>query len=98
LLAKGGRLLTVNPVDAVDKEEEGKHIIRVLGWLDRPHTLDLGVQLYNALHDLLDQGLIKPNRVEVLPGGLDGIEGGLERLEANQVSGIKLVACPEDTK
>ena len=30
-------------------------------------------------------------------GGLRGIPGGLERLKANQVSGVKLVARPQET-
>ncbi|KAG6824259.1 hypothetical protein H0H92_007521 [Tricholoma furcatifolium] len=96
LLAKGGCLATVTP-PAVEKEE-GKDIIHVLGFLNRPHTRELGIQLYRALSGLLDQGLIKPNRVEVLPGGLDRIIGGLERMEANQVSGVKLVVNPQETK
>ncbi|KAI0326574.1 GroES-like protein [Cubamyces sp. BRFM 1775] len=41
--------------------------------------------------------LIQPNKVEVLPNGLAGIPGGLERLENGQVSGIKLIARPQET-
>ncbi|KAG6810138.1 hypothetical protein H0H92_013170, partial [Tricholoma furcatifolium] len=96
LVAKGGRLVTVNP-QAVVEEKEGKKVIRVFGSVNRPHTRELGLQLYGALHDLLDEGLMKPNRAEVLPGGLEGIAAGLDRLGANKVSGIKLVACPQDT-
>lgn len=39
----------------------------------------------------------QPNKVEVLPGGLAGIDGGLERLYTKTVSGLKLVAHPRDT-
>jgi hypothetical protein len=35
--------------------------------------------------------------VEVLPGGLAGIVGGLERMAADSVSGKKLVARPQET-
>lgn len=40
---------------------------------------------------------VQPNRVEVLPGGLNGIVGGLERLREGKVSGVKLVARPQET-
>lgn len=42
--------------------------------------------------------LSQPTRYELLPGGLAGIPGGLERLKNNQVSGNKLVALPFDTE
>lgn len=35
---------------------------------------------------------------EVLPGGLSGIPGGLERLRNHQVSALKLVVLPPDTE
>lgn len=41
--------------------------------------------------------LVQPNRVDILPGGLAGIPAGLERLKNNQVSGVKLVARPQET-
>lgn len=41
--------------------------------------------------------IVQPNRVEVLPGGLAGIPAGLERLEKDLVSGVKLVVRPQDT-
>ena len=40
---------------------------------------------------------LKPNNVEVLPDGLAGIPDGLRRLELDQVSGVKLVARPQET-
>jgi len=54
----------------------------------------LGVSLYKALPDLLESGAIKPNKVEILPGGLQGVKGGLDRMLADQVSGVKLVVRP----
>ena len=46
---------------------------------------------------LLTDGELQPNRVEVLPNGLGGIQEGLNRLEANQVSRLKLVVHPQET-
>ena len=40
---------------------------------------------------------IQPIKVEVVPGGLDGVRGGLERLEEQKVSGVKLVVHPQET-
>lgn len=40
----------------------------------------------------------QPNRVEVLPGGLDGVESGIKRLRDNLVSGMKLVVRPGETE
>ncbi|THU75129.1 hypothetical protein K435DRAFT_881551 [Dendrothele bispora CBS 962.96] len=37
-----------------------------------------------------------PNRVEDLPNGIGGIVDGLERLKKDQVSGVKLIAHPQD--
>ena len=39
----------------------------------------------------------QPNRTEVLPGGLEGVVAGLERLRNKQVSGVKLVVLPQET-
>jgi NADPH:quinone reductase-like Zn-dependent oxidoreductase len=39
----------------------------------------------------------QPNPVEVLPGGLAGIVGGLERMAADSISGKKLVVRPQET-
>lgn len=39
----------------------------------------------------------KPNQIEVLPGGLEGIPAGLKRLEAGDVSRVKFIARPQDT-
>jgi len=43
---------------------------------------------------LTEKNLNQPNRYETLPDGLGGVAGGLQRLENNQVSGVKLVALP----
>ena len=33
----------------------------------------------------------------MVPGGLNGVQKGLDRLKANQVSGVKLVVHPQET-
>lgn len=39
----------------------------------------------------------QPNKAEVVPGGLNGIVPGLERLKNNEVSAVKLVVHPQET-
>ncbi|KAF8055560.1 chaperonin 10-like protein [Lyophyllum atratum] len=97
LLAPGGHLTLVLQKNAQVTAVEGKDITTVLGMWTLPHSRELGVQLYSRLGELLEKGAVKPNRVEVLPGGLNGVVGGLERLKADQVSGVKLVVRPQET-
>ncbi|KAG6906745.1 hypothetical protein DXG01_012297 [Tephrocybe rancida] len=96
LLAPNGRLLLVLPSE-IKTKEEGKEVFSVLGIWTFPYTKDLGAQFYRALEGLLEAGDIKPNRVEVVPGGLGGIVSGLKKLELDQVSGVKLVVHPQET-
>ncbi|KAJ7123603.1 GroES-like protein [Mycena epipterygia] len=57
----------------------------------------MGRQLYARLEHILEQGIIKPVRIEKLSGGLGGIPEGLGRLERNEVRGTKLVVNPTET-
>lgn len=40
---------------------------------------------------------LQTNKVEIIPGGLDGIVVGLERMREGKVSGTKLVVHPQET-
>jgi len=95
ILAPGGTLiLTLRPT--VDKEKyTDKHLLHLFAAFhyDKP----LGITFAKFLPKLLEEGLIKPNRVEVLPGGLSSVEAGLKRLQENKVSGYKLIVHPSDT-
>jgi NADPH:quinone reductase-like Zn-dependent oxidoreductase len=96
LLAVGGQMVTVLP-HAV-KIPEDKTVLAALGLLKLPHNVELLQTLYHdKLSGFLEKGIIKANNVEVLPDGLNGIAGGLARMEADQVSGLKLVALPQET-
>ncbi|KAI0051049.1 NAD(P)-binding protein, partial [Auriscalpium vulgare] len=77
--------------------EDGKRVFYTYGVVHTADNQEKGGILYRVLPSLLAEGLIKPNAVEVLPGGLAGIVGGLERLKAGKVSGVKLVAHPQET-
>jgi len=95
LLAEGGQLVIVE--DSEIKASAGKDIFYVVGVWTFPHTYELGCKLYSKLSELLEEGAIRPNKVEVIAGGLNGVVGGLERLKTDQVSGYKLIVRPQET-
>jgi len=95
IVAKGGRLILVLGPEV--EATAGKDISHIIGIWNFPHTRELGVKLYSNLTGLLEEGLIRPNRVEVLANGLNGVLGGLDRLQEDQVSGVKLVVRPPET-
>ncbi|KAI0671364.1 GroES-like protein [Trametes maxima] len=101
-LAPGGALGTVMPgpqriPEDVANPGEGKRIGYVFGSARLPHTRETGVAMFQQLSKWLEEGILKPNLLEVLPNGLAGINDGLARLRADKVSGQKLVAHPQET-
>jgi len=95
LLAPGGGLVSVAP-DTIKKgkKTKDKRIVYVYGSITAHRAFGAG--LMSSLTGLLADSLIRPNRVEVQPNGLQGIITGLEKLSAG-VSNIKLVAHPHET-
>jgi len=98
LLSPQGALVMVLQQDSIDEAKKGggKRIVHTWGSVHPPPQHALGVSLYSKLTALLEDGSIKPTRVEVLPNGLLGIPAGLEKLKSG-VSNIKLVAHPQET-
>ncbi|KAG5637953.1 hypothetical protein H0H81_002481 [Sphagnurus paluster] len=92
LLAPSGTFLTVGEL-GITKADDRNHV-RVIGVLQFPKNTVLLRGLYTHVTQALEEGSLKPNRFEVLPGGLEAIIDGLDRMEKNQVSGVKLVALP----
>ncbi|TBU36384.1 GroES-like protein [Dichomitus squalens] len=106
VLARGGAFATVIPqeltdiADLVEESErkgEGKRIAQAWGSYNVPGNKELGEAIYKRLTGWLETGAIVPNRVEVLPNGLVGVEAGLERMLKGQVSGVKLVVHISET-
>ncbi|TFK82430.1 GroES-like protein [Polyporus arcularius HHB13444] len=99
-VAPGGAVVLVLPevIPAeLKKEGDGKKVSGVFGNVHHPDNRKCGEELYARLTEWLEKGIIKPNKVEVLPGGLAGIPDGLARLEAFKISGTKLIARPQET-
>ncbi|KAG6905327.1 hypothetical protein DXG01_003401, partial [Tephrocybe rancida] len=98
LLAPGRRLILLLPLE-IKVKEEGKNMFHVTGMWTYLYsdTQGLGAQFYCILSRLIEAGDIKPNRLEVVPGGLNSIVSGLKKLELDRVSGAKLVIHPQET-
>lgn len=96
ILAPGGSLVIVLTALVDEKKlTEDKFVTYVAGNVQLPDQRKVGVSLYSKLTELLAAGEIKPNNVEVLPGGLAAIPDGLEKLKKG-VSANKLVARPQE--
>ncbi|KAI0760993.1 GroES-like protein [Trametes elegans] len=103
-LAPGGALGSVIPPamaplfpEEVVRPGDGKRVGFVFADTRQPHTRDTSAALYQQITGWLEQGVLKPNPIEVLPNGLAGINNGLARLKNNKVSGHKLIAHPQET-
>ncbi|KAF5378388.1 hypothetical protein D9757_010864 [Collybiopsis confluens] len=94
-LAEGGVLVDVDP----EKKGSvaGKKVYGVFGSAHVPTNKEFGRVIWKILPRLVQEGSIVPNRVEKVPNGLAGIDGGLQKLKNNQVSGVKLIAHPQET-
>ncbi|KAF9484841.1 GroES-like protein [Pholiota conissans] len=101
ILDDGGRIVNVTPpvvTPPVIESTNSKTVVHVSGVLRYESNIPLLEPLYHDhLFGLVEKGLIKSSKVEVLPHGLAGISAGLDRLEADSVSGLKLIAHPQDT-
>ncbi|KAJ3512077.1 hypothetical protein NLJ89_g3734 [Agrocybe chaxingu] len=95
LLAPGGQLVLV--LFPKVKAQDNKTVFTVASALRLPSNVEILETLYHEkVAGFLERGVIKPNRVEVLSQGLSGIPDGLKRMEADQVSGMKLIAHPQE--
>jgi hypothetical protein len=66
-------------------------VIMGMNFRAKPQDFEFGKKWWLVAQKLLYERKIKPHRVEVRPGGLDGILSGLDDLKNGKVSGKKLV-------
>ncbi|KAF9063700.1 GroES-like protein [Rhodocollybia butyracea] len=92
----GGQVVDVNPFEAKDPGN-GKKVFGIFGSVHNPANKKFGDIIRRTLPKLLQDGAIVPNRVEKLSDGLAGVDVGLKRMRAKQVSGVKLVVFPQET-
>ncbi|KAF9262119.1 hypothetical protein L218DRAFT_868434, partial [Marasmius fiardii PR-910] len=70
----------------------------IVGFLTMEQNREFGGRLVRNLRELLEDGVVVPNKFEELPNGLAGISHGLERLKNGSVSCMKLVTLPQETE
>ncbi|KAH9913029.1 hypothetical protein B0H21DRAFT_713993 [Amylocystis lapponica] len=77
VLAPGGILIILQP-NAIPKEEQSgdKTVVLTFGNIHVPLYRAWGIEFAKALTGFLEEKAIVPNRVEILPGGLAGIQSG----------------------
>ncbi|OAX34298.1 GroES-like protein [Rhizopogon vinicolor AM-OR11-026] len=98
LLAENGTLVLTLPESVKEDEGKGRKAIATFGTPHMPQNQELGRNSWAMVEKWLSEGAVQPNKYEVLPNGLEGIIGGLERLKNGQLSGTKLVAHPQETQ
>ncbi|KAE9395116.1 GroES-like protein [Gymnopus androsaceus JB14] len=93
-LAQGGKLADVSP--QAKEQGDGKKVFTIYGSGHTPQNREFGRILWKHLPRMIQDGTVVPNRVEKLPNGLVGIDDGLKKMKAHQVSGVKLIAFPQE--
>ncbi|THH20823.1 hypothetical protein EUX98_g8508 [Antrodiella citrinella] len=88
VLADDGSLVIVHYMSVPEAElvKELKFMIGIA-----PNFKEFGKILYEHLGDLVENGDLKPNKVELVQGGLTGVPDALDRVRKNAVSATKLV-------
>ncbi|KAJ7495830.1 GroES-like protein [Mycena galericulata] len=98
--ADGGSVVTARPMGTWDADRLAQNktvaLVRAGGLGSTEHTT-FGRLIIKNLPEMLAKGVISANRIEVLPNGLTEIPEGLERIKNGAVSGVKLVAHPQDS-
>ncbi|KAJ7368828.1 GroES-like protein [Mycena albidolilacea] len=108
-VADGGSIATAVWAEKPDRNMKGKKVtvasaigyiagadLGFVGYLGTPEHTVFGRLIIRNLPEMFKKGVVVANRIEILPNGLVGILGGLERLQKGSVSGVKLVAHPQD--
>lgn len=94
---RGGHITVLLPVSDEDKEFIADDVKLTRTFVHDAHNPEVeGGQAFAAKYaklvgEWLEAGLIKPQKVKIVPGGLEGVEEGLRMLQEGEVSGEKLV-------
>ncbi|KAH9481154.1 Dehydrogenase azaJ [Psilocybe cubensis] len=96
ILSPGGRIVYVS-FPTVKATEEKQINFAYAKLTIPPNTEHMPAFYHDHVYSFIEKGWITPNNIEVLPNGLAGVIEGLQRLEADKVSRLKLVARPQET-
>ncbi|CAG8441020.1 15067_t:CDS:2 [Funneliformis caledonium] len=93
VLAPNGKLAHTSegPTDTKD-DVQIKRVVLGVAHRDTQGFLKTVNKLAKVIEQLLFEGRIQPNNIEVIEGGLNGIPSGLQKLKEGRVSATKLVA------
>lgn len=97
VLSPGGKLTTVLPVKEEDAPSNIETTWTMVGSV-HDNEKDLGFVYLRYFAKGLQDGWFKPQPQEIVPGGLNGIQTGLENLKAGKAKAIKYVFRIGDTK
>lgn len=94
-LTPGAKLTTVLPVK--DEDVPGIQVSKIMVGSVHDYEKDLGFVYLRYFAKGLQDGWFKPQPYEVVPGGLNGIQTGLDNLKHGKAHAIKYVFRIEDT-
>lgn len=93
----GGHITVLLPVSDEEKEYISSDVTLTRTFVGDAHNpkaeggQGFAAKYFKLAGEWLDAGLLKPQKVTIVPGGLSGVEEGLRRLQEGEVSGEKLV-------
>ncbi|OJA10916.1 hypothetical protein AZE42_08239 [Rhizopogon vesiculosus] len=96
LLAPGGKLVLTQP-SLISQDDNSRQVVLVDGSPQSDENWETGKRLWAHLERWVEDGHIRPNHVEPLPGGLRGIADALARFNAGKVDAVKMVVRPQET-
>lgn len=98
-LSPGAIITTVLPTESEKSElPGGKRVVRTMVGSVHAEDRDLGYVYMRYFAKGLREGWFKGQRQEVVPGGLGGVQKGLENLMNGKANAVKYVFRIEDTK
>lgn len=102
VLSSGGRLTTVLPGEEIETPEDIHSHLTFVGSVHAAQDAtdedrDFGAVYFHYIARALELGWLKAHNTEVVPGGLHGIQNGLDKLKSGQASAVKYVFKIEDT-
>lgn len=97
VLDKGGKITVVLPGREYEGMPDYVEVITTMVGCAYDSQTDFGLAWYQLIAKGLMQGWFKPHPVEVISGGLEGVQTGLQNLQDGKASAVKYVFRIADT-
>ncbi|KAF7338057.1 GroES-like protein [Mycena venus] len=98
ILQHKGKLVLLLPTEPSAKTAAEAKDISLLGGVGPDNFYFSEPIFWETVGSYMERGVVKPNRVTVLPGGLHSWEEGFDLHRQGKVSGTKLIMRPQETK